>query len=40
MGANRTQDTTFLSARYRRLARYLDKLKARVALQHFILTAV
>jgi len=28
MAANRTQDTTFLGARCRRLARYIDKLKA------------
>ena len=36
----RTQDTTFLRARYRRLARRIGKLKALVAIQHSILTAV
>ena len=40
MAANRTQDTTFLGARYRRLARRIGKLKALVAIQHSILTAV
>ena len=40
MAANRTQDTTLLGAHYRRLARYIDKLKALVAIQHSILTAV
>jgi len=40
MAANRTQDTTFLGARYRRLARCIGKLKALVAIQHSILTAV
>src|SRR5665811_1200747 len=33
MAANRTQDTTFLGARYRRLARRIGKLKALVAIQ-------
>jgi len=32
MAANRTNDTTFLGARYRRLARRIGKLKALVAL--------
>lgn len=40
MAANRTQDTTFLGARYLRLARRIGKLKALVAIQHSILTAV
>ena len=40
MAANRTQDTTFLGARYRRLARRIGKLKALVAIQHSIPTAV
>jgi transposase len=40
MAANRTQDTTFLGARYRRLARRIGKLKALVAIQHSTLTAV
>src|SRR5665811_1529935 len=39
MAANRTQDTTFLGARYRRLARRIGKLKALVAIEHSILTA-
>src|SRR5665811_1657083 len=40
MAANRTKDTTFLGARYRRLARRIGKLKALVAIEHSILTAV
>ena len=40
MAANRTQDTTFLDARYRRLARRIGKPKALVAIQHSMLTAV
>ena len=32
MAANRTNDTTFLGARYRRLARRIGKVKALVAL--------
>src|SRR5665647_3797648 len=40
MAANRTQDTTFLGARHRRLARPIGKFKALVAIQHSILTAV
>src|SRR5664280_2907340 len=39
MAANRTKDTTFLGARYRRLARRIGKLKALVAIEHSILTA-
>ena len=39
MAANRTNDTTFLGARYRRLARRIGKLKALVAIHHSILTA-
>src|SRR5665811_303232 len=39
MAANRTQDTTFLGARYRRLARRIGKIKALVAIQRSILTA-
>ena len=39
MAAGRTKDTTFLGARYRRLARRIGKLKALVAIQHSILTA-
>jgi transposase len=40
MAANPTKDTTFLGARYRRLARRIGKLKALVAIEHSILTAV
>lgn len=40
MAANRTKDATFLGARYRRLTRRTGKLKALVAIQHSILTAV
>jgi transposase len=40
MAANRTTDTTFLGARYRHLARCIGKLKALVAIEHSILTAV
>jgi transposase len=40
MAANRTKDTTFLGARYRRLAPRIGKLKALVAIEHSILTAV
>jgi len=39
MAANRTKDTTFLGARYRRLSRRIGKLKALVAIEHSILTA-
>ena len=39
MAANRTQDTTFLGAHYRRLSRRIGKLKALVAIEHSILTA-
>ncbi|WP_301150603.1 hypothetical protein [Mycobacterium simiae] len=40
MAASRTKDTTYLGARYRRLAPRLGKTKALVAKQHSILTAV
>jgi transposase len=40
MAAARTRDTTYLGARYRRLAPRLGKKKALVANQHSILTAV
>jgi transposase len=40
MGASRTKNTTYLGARYQRLAPRLGKKKAIVALQHSILTAV
>ena len=40
MAAARTKDTTYLGARYRRLAPRLGKKKAIVAVQHSILTAV
>ena len=40
MAAARTKDTTFLGARYRRLARRLGRLKALVAIEHSIITAV
>jgi hypothetical protein len=40
MAAARTKDTTYLGARYHRLAPRLGKTKAIVAIQHSILTAV
>ena len=40
MAASRTRDTTYLGARYRRLAPRLGKKKALVAMQHSMLTAV
>ena len=40
MAASRTKDTTYLGARYHRLAPRLGKKKALVALEHSILTAV
>jgi transposase len=40
MAAARTRDTTYLGARYRRLASRLGKKKALVAVEHSILTAV
>lgn len=40
MAAARTKDTTYLGARYRRLAPRLGKKKAIVAVEHSILTAV
>jgi transposase len=40
MASNRTQDTTFLGAHCRRLSRRIGKLKAMVAIQHSIRTAV
>jgi transposase len=40
MAASRTKDTTYLGARYQRLAPRLGKKKAIVALEHSILTAV
>jgi len=40
MAAARTKDTTYLGARYRRLAPRLGKKKAIVAIQHSILVAV
>jgi transposase len=40
MAAARTKDTTYLGARYRRLASRLGKKKALVAIEHSILTAV
>jgi transposase len=40
MAAARTKDTTYLGARYQRLARRLGKKKALVAVQHSILTAI
>ncbi len=40
MAAARTKDTTYLGARYQRLAPRLGKTKAIVAIQHSILTAV
>jgi transposase len=40
MAAARTRDTTYLGARYRRLAPRLGKKKALVAIEHSILTAV
>ena len=39
MAAARTRDTTYLGARYRRLAPRLGKKKAIVAVEHSILTA-
>jgi len=40
MAAARTKDTTYLGARYRRLAPRLGKKKALVAIEHSILVAV
>jgi transposase len=40
MAAARTKDTTYLGARYRRLAPRLGKKKAIVAVEHSILTAI
>jgi transposase len=40
MAAARTKDTTYLGARYHRLAPRLGKSKAIVAVEHSILTAV
>ena len=40
MAAARTKDTTYLGARYQRLARRLGKKKALVAVQHSILIAI
>jgi hypothetical protein len=40
MAAVRTRDTTYLGARYQRLAPRLGKKKALVAIEHSILTAV
>ena len=40
MAAARTKDTTYLGARYRRLASRIGRLKALVAVQHSIITAV
>jgi transposase len=40
MAAARTRDTTYLGARYRRLATRRGKLRALVAVEHSILTAV
>jgi len=40
MAAARTKDTTYLGARYQRLAHRLGKKKAIVAVEHSILTAV
>ncbi|MCX4409529.1 IS110 family transposase [Streptomyces sp. NBC_01764] len=40
MAASRTRETTYLGARYHRLAPRLGKKKALVALEHSILTAV
>ncbi len=40
MAAARTKDSTYLGARYQRLARRLGKQKALVAIEHSILTAV
>jgi transposase len=40
MAAARTRDTTYLGARYRRLAPRLGKKKAIVAIEHSMLTAV
>ncbi|MGB8504130.1 transposase, partial [Mycobacterium sp.] len=39
MAAARTRDTTYLGARYRRLAPRMGKKKAIVAVEHSILTA-
>ena len=39
MAAARTKDTTYLGARYQRLAHRLGKKKALVAVQHSILIA-
>src|ERR1700752_398625 len=40
MAAARPRDTTYLDARYRRLVKRRGKLKALVAIEHSILTAV
>jgi transposase len=40
MAAARTRDTTFIGARYRRLAGRIGRLKALVAVEHTIITAV
>jgi hypothetical protein len=40
MAAARTKDTTFMGARYRRLSGRIGRLKALVAIQHSIITAV
>jgi transposase len=40
MAAARTKDTTFIGARYRRLAGRIGRLKALVAIEHTIITAV
>ena len=40
MAAARTKDTTFIGARYRRLSGRIGRLKALVAIEHSILTAV
>ncbi|GAA4264372.1 IS110 family RNA-guided transposase [Dactylosporangium darangshiense] len=40
MAAARTKDTTFIGARYRRLAGRIGRLKALVAAEHTIITAV
>jgi len=40
MAAARTKDTTYLGARYRRLSGRIGRLKALVAIEHSIITAV
>ena len=40
MAAARTKDTTFIGARYRRLSGRIGRLKALVAIEHTISTAV